>query len=175
MHRRRMVMSMTSIVTLFLLLFFVQDGVPQDSFRPQQELESQRLVEFSFIDSDMTEVLQHVIQLTGWSVFYDPVQVTGKVTLLTPGQIPLEQAIRLLQGIVRSYGYTIHVLPPGSPQPVLLTSLVAEAYRPPARRDVIVWRNSDARGPRSRPYDCDTYTRSPLLPYGLDVIVDVIR
>jgi type II secretory pathway component GspD/PulD (secretin) len=165
------------LVVVLVLLVSPRLGLLQETVPPAQGLKPQQLVEFNFTNSDIEKVLRHVIQLTGWSVFYDPERVQGKVTILTPGKIPLEQAIRLLQGVVGSAAQTIQVLVPGSQQAVPLATLAAEAYSPHARRDPIVYRNSDARGPLSRPYDCNCGQAQayPLLPYRLDVIVDTTR
>lgn len=164
------------MVVVLLLLVSPRVGLPQDAFLPAWGADPQQLVDFSFTNSDIAEVLQHVMQLTGWSVFYNPAHVRGTVTILTPGKIPLEQAIRLLQGVVGSFGHAIQVLVPGSQQAVPLAVLMTEAYSPPRRHDTVVWRNSDARGPLSRPYDCNqAYATYPLLPYRLDVIVDTVR
>ena len=77
---------------------------------------------------------------------------------------------------MKAHGHAIRILLPGTPQPVPLTALVGEAFYASERRDVVVWRNSDARGPQSRPYDCNPVpTTYPLLPLGVDVIVDTIR
>lgn len=42
----------------------------------------QGLVEFDFTNSDISEVIRHVVQLTGGSVFYDPVLVQGNVSIV---------------------------------------------------------------------------------------------
>jgi type II secretory pathway component GspD/PulD (secretin) len=167
----------SGLVVALLLLVSPRLSLLQETVPPARGLEPQQLVEFSFTNSDIEEVLRHVIQLTGWSVFYDPEQVQGKVTILTPGKIPLEQAMQLLQGVVGSSAQAIQVLVPGSQQAVPLAALTIEAYAPQARRDTVVYRNSDARGPLSRPYDCNCNQAHvyPLLPYRLDVIVDTTR
>jgi type II secretory pathway component GspD/PulD (secretin) len=163
------------MVLVLLLLVSPRVGLPQEVFPPAWGGDPQQLVELHFTNSDIEEVLRHVIQLTGWSVFYDPAQVQGKVTILTPGKIPLEQAIRLLQGVVGPFAHAIQVLVPGNQQVVPLAVVMTEAYSLPRRPDTVVWRNSDARGPLSRPYDCNSAYATPLLPYGLDVIVDTTR
>ena len=164
------------MVMLLVLVLLSRTGMPQAPAPSRRGLDPQQLVEFNFTNSDIATVLQHFITLTGWSVFYDAEHVTGKVTILTPGKVPLQHAMRLLQGVMKAHGHAIRVLIPGTPQPVPLTALVGEAFYASERRDVVVWRNSDARGPQSRPYDCDPVpTTYPLLPLGVDVIVDTIR
>ena len=109
------------------------------------------LVEFHFTNSEVTDVIHHLARLTGWSVFYDPAQVRGKVTIITPGKVPLAQAVRLLQGVTRPYGHAIQVLTPHSPQAVPLAAVLTTLAPPPEQRDAVVWRSSNARGPQSRP------------------------
>lgn len=163
---------------LALLVLLLVPGlvISQDTAPSRSDFDPQALVEFNFTDSDVGEVVRHFVQFTGWSVFYDPAQVRGKVTIVTPGKVPLAQAVRLLQGILRTYGQAIQVLTPSSPQPVPLAVALAELSQPPERRDVLVWRSSHARDPQARPCACDqrgsTYPLS--LPW-IDVIVDQRR
>src|SRR4029453_16729250 len=113
------------------------------------------LVQLNFTNRDIGEVVRHFVQFTGWSVFYDPAQVRGKVTIMTPGQIPLAQAVRLLQGVIRTYGQAIPVLTPNSSPPIPLTPALAELAQPSARHDTLVWSSSNARDTLSHPYVCD--------------------
>ena len=169
-------LAVSCMVVVLMLLVSPRVGLSQDAFPLAWGVEPQQLVEFSFTHSEIKEVLQHVIRLTGWSIFYDPTHVQGNVTILTPGKIPLTQAIRLLQGAVGPFGQAIQVLVPGSQQAVPLAMLATEPYLPHERRDAVVWRNSNARGPQSRPYACNqAYTTYPALPYGLEVIVGTTR
>jgi type II secretory pathway component GspD/PulD (secretin) len=160
----------------FILLLIPGAGTPQNVSLSSDDLDLHRLVEFNFIDSDIAKVIHHVVRLTGWSVFYDSARVQGKVTIVTPGKIPLAQALRLVQGVTRRHGHAIQVLPPDSLQPLPLMTALAELSHPPARRNVIVWRNSDARGPQSRADTCDQYNSAyPLPPFWVDVMVDPRR
>jgi hypothetical protein len=134
------------------------------------------LVEFSFTNSDMADVVQHLARLTGWSVFYDPAQVRGKVTIVTPGKVPLAQAIRLVQGVTRPYGHLMQVLTPYHPHPIPFAALLATLTRPPEQRDAVVWRSSNARDPLARVCPCGPQgSNYPLLPFWVDVIVDQRR
>jgi hypothetical protein len=134
------------------------------------------MVEFNFTHSEIADVIHHLTQLTGWSVFYDPTQVRGKVTIVTPGKVPLAHAVRLLQGVTRPYSHAIQVLTPDSPHAVPLAAVLTALSGSPSQPDAVVWRNSDARGPQSRPYSCEPqYNASPLLPFWVDVLVDQRR
>jgi len=164
------------MLPLLVVLLTPGIGRAQDASPSHPDFDPQALVEFNFTNSDISDVVRHFVRSTGWSVFYDPAQVRGKVTIVTPGQIPLAQAVRLLQGVIRTYGQAIQVLTPNSPQPVPLAIALAELSQPAERRDVLVWSSSNARDPQSRPYVCDPQsTIYPLLPFGGHVIVDERR
>jgi hypothetical protein len=110
-----------------------------------------------------------------FSIFYDPTQVHGKITIVTPGKVPLAHAVRLLQEATRPYSHAIQVLTPYSPHAVPFAAVLTALSHPPSQPDAVVWRNSDARGPQSRPYPCEPQNASPLPPFGVDVIVDQHR
>jgi hypothetical protein len=164
--------------TLPLMVLLLRPGLamPQDAAPSRHDLDPHALVEFNFTNSDIGEVVHHFVQFTGWPVFYDAALVRGKVTIVTPGKIPLAQAARLLRGVLRTHGQSIQVLTPRHPQPVPLAAVLTELSQPPERRDVLVWRSSNARDPQARPGVCDqrgsTYPLS--LPW-IDVIVDQRR
>jgi hypothetical protein len=167
-HRVRL-RDFCTLLTLVLLLI-PGIGLPQDT---HDGPDPHRLVEFDFTNSDIAEVLRRFVQLTGWPVFYDPTQVRGRVTIITPGKIPLAQAIGLVQGVMRSHGYAMQVLTPNNPQPVPLATVLAAFPPPPERRDVIVWHNSNACSPQPCPHSGEQQeTAYPLLPFWINVIVD---
>jgi hypothetical protein len=158
---------------LFALLLLVRPGLAQDTHVSPAVFDPDVLVEFNFTNRDLTDVIHHLAQLTGWSIFYDPAQVGGKVTIITPGKVPLAQAVRLMQGVTRPYGHAIQVLPPYSPQPVPLTAVLAALIPPPEQRDAVVWRSSNAGGLQSHPCPGDQQGHAyPSLPFGVDVLVD---
>jgi type II secretory pathway component GspD/PulD (secretin) len=151
-------------------------GMAQDTSVFSSALAPHDLVEFNFTNSDITDVIHHLTQLTGWSVFYDPTQVRGKITIVTPGKVPLAHAVRLLQGVTRPYSHAIQVLTPNSPQAMPLAAVLTALSHSTPQPDAVVWRNSDARGPQSRPYSCaPQHNASPLLPFWVDVLVDQRR
>ncbi|HEY7495890.1 MAG TPA: hypothetical protein VIH59_32900 [Candidatus Tectomicrobia bacterium] len=164
------------MLSLLVVLLTSGGGRAQDAAPSYPDFDPQALVEFNFTNRDIGDVVRHFVQFTGWSVFYDPAQVRGKVTIVTPGQIPLAQAVHLLQGVLRPYGQAIQVLTPNSPQPVPLLAALAALSQPPARHDILVWRSSNARDPQSAPYMCDPQSPTyPLLPLRGHVIVDERR
>ena len=135
-----------------------------------------RLVEFHFTDSDIHEVVRYVVQLTGWSVFYDPKQVEGTVTIVTPGKIPLAQALQLMQIVLHDRGRAIKVLTPNAVQPVPLATALDALTQAFDQTEVVIWRNSNARDPHARRCACDGHNLGyPLSPHWVDVIVNPDR
>jgi hypothetical protein len=156
-------------------LLLISPGMAQDTTVFSSAFAPHALVEFNFTNSEITDVIHHLARLTGWSVFYDPTQVHGTVTIVTPGKVPLAHAVRLLQGATQPYSHAIQVLTPYSPHAVPFAAVLTALSHPPPQPDAVVWRNSDARGPQSRPYPCEPQYTSPLPPFGVDVIVDQYR
>ncbi len=79
--------------------------------------ESRDYVNFSFDNAELRLVIKLVGELTGKQFVVDD-QVTGRVTLLTPPQIPPEQVFPFFLTILESRGYTVvrrnelyHVIP----------------------------------------------------------------
>jgi hypothetical protein len=168
-------LCMPPVFFLFIALLLPRPGLAQDTI-PAVVFDPDVLVEFHFTNSEVTDVMRHLARLTGWSVFYDPAQVRGKVTIITPGKVPLAHAVRLLQGVTRPYGHAIQVLTPHSPQAVPLAAVLTTLAPPPEQRDAVVWRSSNARGPQSRPYACEPQGyHTPWSPFWMDVIVDQRR
>jgi hypothetical protein len=165
----------TCLVFFLTPLLLARLGLAQDTI-PAAVFDPDVLVEFHFTNSEVTDVIHHLARLTGWSVFYDPAQVRGKVTIITPGKVPLAQAVRLLQGVTRPSAHAIQVLTPHSPQAVPLAAVLTTLVPPPEQRGAVVWRSSNARGPQSRPYSCEPQGYStPWAPLWMDVIVDQRR
>lgn len=163
------------VVSTFLLvglLLAPRLSLPQTPSPSRYGVDPHKQVAFTFVDTDISEVIRHVVQLTGWSIFYDTAQVHGKVTIVTPGEIPLQDALRLVHGVLQRHSHAIRVLTPHSPQTLPLAAVLAEATQPPAAPDVVVLHNANARGPYSRPYQCDPPTTYPWPPYWVDVIVN---
>jgi hypothetical protein len=160
-----------SLEILVALLLVPGVSLPQTTAQSRYGIDPQRLVAFTFVDTEISEVIRHVVQLTGWSIFYDTAQVHGKVTIITPGNIPLHDALRLVHGVLQRHSHAIRVLTPHSPHALPLAAVLADVTQPPAAPDVVVLHNANARGPYSRPYPCDPQTTYPWPPYWVDVIV----
>jgi type II secretory pathway component GspD/PulD (secretin) len=132
-------------------------------------------VEFHFTDGELASVLKRVSQLTGGSMVYVPTQVVDHVTVITPGEIPLIDALRLVQEALTLHGHAIFVLVPGQAQTISLGAAIDELSFPTASRKSIVLRNTNARRPRSRPCDCGADYPPLVLPYQPEVIIELER
>jgi general secretion pathway protein D len=62
----------------------------------------------SFENSDIQTVVKQVAALTGITVLFDPEQVRGKITLLSPKRVSPTEALDLLRSALALHGYTLH-------------------------------------------------------------------
>lgn len=160
---------------LVLLLYLPCPGYSQEVPHTSQGMDLQRPVAFHFTNSSLTTVLHTVAQLTGWSVVYHPTQVPDTVTIITPGDIPLAQALRLVYTVTQPYGQAIQVLMPSASRPIPLTTALATLLQPPERRDVVIWNSANAHDPQTSLTPCDPSGNSQYPIPGINVIVDERR
>ena len=64
-------------------------------------------VAFTFENQDIQAVIKKVGELTRTTFLFDPEQVKGKITLLSPKKVSSEQALKLLQSALTLHGYTL--------------------------------------------------------------------
>jgi general secretion pathway protein D len=64
-------------------------------------------IAFTFENADIQTVIKKVGELTGITFLFDPEQVKGKITLLSPKKISAEEALPLLQSALALHGYTL--------------------------------------------------------------------
>ncbi len=64
-------------------------------------------VAFTFENQDIQAVIKKVGELTRTTFLFDPEQVKGKITLLSPKKVSPEQALKLLQSALALHGYTL--------------------------------------------------------------------
>jgi type II secretory pathway component GspD/PulD (secretin) len=60
-----------------------------------------------FEDADVHEVIKKVSELTGITFLFDPEQVKGKITILSPKNVSSEGVLQLLQSALALHGYTL--------------------------------------------------------------------
>jgi type II secretory pathway component GspD/PulD (secretin) len=61
----------------------------------------------SFENADIQTVIKHVGGLTGITFLFDPEQVKGKITLLSPKSVLPAQALELLKSVLALHGYSL--------------------------------------------------------------------
>lgn len=64
-------------------------------------------VVFTFENEDIQTVIKKVGELTGTTFLFDPEQVKGKITLLSPRKVLPEEVLKLLQSALALHGYTL--------------------------------------------------------------------
>ena len=61
----------------------------------------------SFENADIQTVIKHVGRLTGLTFLFDPEQVKGKITLLSPKSVLPAEALELLKSALALHGYSL--------------------------------------------------------------------
>ena len=62
---------------------------------------------FTFENADIQTVVKQVATLTGITFLFDPEQVKGKITLLSPEGVSPTEALELLKSALALHGYTL--------------------------------------------------------------------
>ena len=62
---------------------------------------------FSFDNADLQTVIKQVSEFTGITFLFDPEQVKGKITLLSPTKVSPAEALQLLQSALALHSYTV--------------------------------------------------------------------
>lgn len=155
---------MNAKLLLVMLLFFLlvseslsesQVGespyvTPESSAQPSQPAQPPRMptsnapVTINFVDMELSEVITNISKITGKNFIWDE-KVRGKVTIISPTGIPVEEAFRVFEAVLRFNGYQLVPVPgvknlykimriqevPGQPIPTYLQgqwSPPSEAY-----------------------------------------------
>jgi general secretion pathway protein D len=62
---------------------------------------------FGFEDAEVSTVVKHVGRLTGITFLFDPEQVKGKITVLSPKSVSPAEALELLKSALALHGYRL--------------------------------------------------------------------
>jgi general secretion pathway protein D len=62
---------------------------------------------FGFENAEVSTVVEHVGRLTGITFLFDPEQVKGKITVLSPKKIGPAEALELLRSALALHGYQL--------------------------------------------------------------------
>ena len=88
----------TLVTGVFLCLLFV--SAPGPALAASSE-------PFTFENADIQTVVKQVATLTGITFLFDPEQVKGKITLLSPEGVSPTEALELLKSALALHGYTL--------------------------------------------------------------------
>jgi general secretion pathway protein D len=61
----------------------------------------------TFENADLQQVIKKIGELTGTTFLFDPEQVKGKITLLSPKKVLPEEALKLMESALALQGYTL--------------------------------------------------------------------
>lgn len=64
-------------------------------------------VDFTFENAELHTVIKKVGELTGMTFLFDPEQVKGKISILSPKKVSREEVLPLLQSALALRGYTL--------------------------------------------------------------------
>ena len=93
------------LVVLLLLSLMLPSSLLAQSLQLQQEA-SEGQVTLDFRDVELTDLIQTISELTGKNFLYDD-KVKGKVTIVSPDSMTLEEAYQLFLSVLYVKGYTI--------------------------------------------------------------------
>ena len=91
---------MRPLSTGVVLCVLFSSGTGQASATPSGSI--------SFENADIQTVVKQVAALTGITFLFDPEQVRGKITLLSPKGVSPTEALDLLRSALALHGYTLH-------------------------------------------------------------------
>ncbi len=88
----------TFLIGVFLCLLVVSAAGPARATTSEP---------FTFENADIRTVIKQVAALTGITFLFDPEQVKGKITLLSPKSVSPTEALELLRSALALHGYTL--------------------------------------------------------------------
>jgi general secretion pathway protein D len=116
---------------------FAQQGLEED--------EGEELVSLDFSDVELPVVIDTISRMTGFNFIYDD-RVRGRVTIVSPTQVTIEQAFAVFESVLKVKGFSL-VLGPGNTYKVIPIRDVKESGidtikdgRPSRNRDRFVTR-----------------------------------
>ncbi len=99
------------LIPLLFLLFATPSLYAASSKVVQQEAKTQRFVTIDFNDVDINLFIKYISELTQKNFIIDR-EVKGKVTILSPTQISVEDAYRVFESVLEVHGFA--AIPSGS-------------------------------------------------------------
>ncbi|MBW1687152.1 MAG: type II secretion system secretin GspD [Deltaproteobacteria bacterium] len=103
------------------------------------------MVQLDFQNAELTVVIETIARLTGKNFIYDD-QVRGRVTIVSPSPMPVEQAYAVFESVLQVRGFTTVETPGGALKVIPLRDAKSSnvetirSTRPPPNRDLFVTR-----------------------------------
>lgn len=92
-------------IGLFLFIFSLQPVVfPLISYA--QEVSSKKMVTFNFVDVDLPVITKFISEITGKNFIFDE-RVKGKITIIAPSKINIDEAYDLFLSVLELKGFTV--------------------------------------------------------------------
>jgi general secretion pathway protein D len=88
------------------LLIFLTPGIieePENAFN--RSTADEKLVTINFDDTDIRLFIKYISELTG-NIFVIDEKVRGKVSVLAPTKVSVEEAYRIFESVLEVHGYT---------------------------------------------------------------------
>ena len=126
-------------------------NVPTDVSRPAERgtqppvRGAQPMIRLDATDAELATVIEMIAGATGKNFIYDD-RVRGRVTIISPTEIPIEQAYAVFESVLQVKGFTTVATPSGAIKIVPVREAkessvdTVESYLPPPNRDVYVTR-----------------------------------
>jgi general secretion pathway protein D len=107
-------------ITVFLCIFL---PVLLSSLSFAQTIKEDQKITFNFIDVEITTVIKFISEITGKNFIFDE-RVKGKVTILTPSELNIEESFSLFTSVLELKGFT--VVPSGTKAYKIIPSTMAK-------------------------------------------------
>jgi len=137
----RSVAGLTAVALLAFLALFA--GAP--AFAQEIDATGEELVSLDFSDVELPVVVDTISRMTGYNFIYDD-RVRGRVTIVSPTQVTVDQAFAVFESVLKVKGFSL-VLGPGDTYKIIPIRDVKESSidtikdgRPSRNRDRFVTR-----------------------------------
>ncbi len=113
--------------------------------RAQPPQEAEKLVQLDFKDAEIADVIETIARMTGKNFIYDD-RVRGRVTIISPTRIPVDQAYAVFESVLQVKGFTTVETPGGALKVIPVRDAkessveTVETDSPPVNRDRFVTR-----------------------------------
>lgn len=90
---------------LLLLLPLLCAAAPQNQAQDKEKKSLQKTVQFNLPDFEISKFIQYISEVTGKNFIVDP-GVRGKITIISPKQLTVDEAYRVFESVLEVHGFT---------------------------------------------------------------------